>query len=313
MNVLFPRLHLFLLFVILPSSLIEGRRISEIKCSEYRNQTIKSSAIIPLTINPRPIVHQNFECSKTVDLIVGGETAKPAEFPHQALLGWPKVDDPQQLDFRCGGSLISDRYVLTAAHCFRDGDSPIVVRLGEHDVLNDRDNQADFDIEAIVLHPNYKFSSVYHDIALVKLTEAVLFSKIIRPACLWTSLDVNVTSVVATGFGLTEFVGQSSNLLLKVKLDFLDRNECSRQYAGFRTFKRGIIEEQLCVGSKRGSKDTCQGDSGGPIQVITEPKGCTYHIIGITSTGSACGVGKSPSIYTRVASYLDWIEGMVWK
>lgn len=135
---------------------------------------------------------------------MGGEAAKPAEFPHQALLGWPKVDDPNELDFLCGGSLISDRYVLTAAHCFKYS-NPKVVRLGEHDILNDHDNQADIDVETVVLHPNYKFSKAYHDIALVEMTEAVFLSKYIRPACLWTGLSVNVSSIIATGFGTTEF------------------------------------------------------------------------------------------------------------
>ncbi|XP_053692151.1 serine protease snake-like [Sabethes cyaneus] len=292
--------------------LVQGQRLSETKCSEYRKQTISLASIIPLTLNPKPITYQSFKCSKTVDLIVGGELAKPAEFPHQALLGWPHVDDPEQYDFRCGGSLISEQYVLTAAHCFKSGD-PVVVRLAEYNLKNEYDNQLDIEVSSIHRHPEYIFRSVYHDIALVKLREPVRFTKVIRPACLWTGHAVNVSSVIATGFGLTGIGEQKAEVLRKVMLDFLDTQECADQYAGAKGFHRGIIDEQLCVGSKRGGKDTCQGDSGGPIQVITEPKGCTYHVIGITSTGSACGVGRSPSIYTRVASYLDWIEGIVWQ
>ncbi|XP_058455314.1 serine protease snake-like [Malaya genurostris] len=305
-------LFLSVLLVPLLCLLVQGQRISETKCSEYRSQTISIASIIPLTLNPKPITYRNFNCSKTVDLIVGGESAKPAEFPHQALLGWPKEDNQDEFDFRCGGSLISERYVLTAAHCFKSTD-PLIVRLGEYNLQNDYDNQLDVDIESITRHPEHSFRSSYHDIALVKLKEPVRFSKIIRPACLWTGLEVNVSSVIATGFGLTEFGGQGSEILRKVMLDFLEKKDCEDQFLGSRSFKRGVIDEQLCVGSFRGGKDTCQGDSGGPIQVITEPKGCTYHVLGVTSTGSACGVGRSPSIYTRVASYVEWIEGIVWK
>ncbi|XP_055544824.1 serine protease snake-like [Wyeomyia smithii] len=292
---------------------VQGKHISETKCSEYRRQTISVSRIIPLLLNPKPITFESFKCSKTIDLIVGGESAKPNEFPHQALLGWRFDDNPEQYDFRCGGSLISEEYVLTAAHCFKEGD-PVIVRLGEHNLQDDYDNQHDVEVALIQRHPEHRFGSVYHDIALVKLQELITFSKVIRPACLWTGLAVNVSSVIATGFGLTDIGDQKSNVLRKVMLDFLNKQECLDQVKNQKGFKRGVIDEQLCVGSKRGGRDTCQGDSGGPIQVITEPKGCTYHVLGITSTGSVgCGVGRSPSVYTRVASYLDWIEGIVWK
>lgn len=103
-----------------------------------------------------------------------------------------------------------------------------------------------------------------------------------------------------------------SDTLRKVQLDLLSRNECEKQYLGTRNFDAGVQDSQLCIGSEREGRDACQGDSGGPVQVITEPKGCTYHVLGITSTGAACGIGRSPSIYTRVASYIDWIEQEVW-
>lgn len=103
-----------------------------------------------------------------------------------------------------------------------------------------------------------------------------------------------------------------SDTLRKVQLDLLSRSECEKQYLGTRNFDAGVQDSQLCIGSEREGRDACQGDSGGPVQVITEPKGCTYHVLGVTSTGAACGIGRSPSIYTRVASYIEWIEKEVW-
>ncbi|XP_062552040.1 serine protease snake-like [Armigeres subalbatus] len=292
-------------------ALVQGQRIAERKCEEYRNATIKRTPIIPLTVNPRPITLTSYNCSKTVDLIVGGEVAKKNEFPHQALLGWKQSEDSYEYKFDCGGSLISERFVLTAAHCSKRG-QPDIVRLGEHNIDDDTDNQVDFEIESIVKHPDYRFRSAHHDIALIKLTENVRFSKVIRPACLWTGHNINVTSVIATGFGSMETSGSGSNLLRKVVLEFIDKQVCERQFAGMRNFGGSLIDQQLCIGSKVGGKDTCQGDSGGPIQVILEPKGCTFHVIAVTSLGpKSCG--DSPALYTRVAGYIDWIEKIVWK
>lgn len=289
---------------------ISGQLIADTKCAEYRKKTIKQTSIIPLTVDPKPIKYTSFNCTKTVDLIVGGESAKPNEFPHQALLGWRKADDSDEYKFDCGGSLISERFVLTAAHCFKNS-YPDIVRLGAHNLNDQNDNHVDLEIESFSKHPLHRHAFSYHDIALIKLAQNVIFSKVIRPACLWTGMNLNVSSVIATGYGLLENAGNSSEVLRKVMLDFLDRHECQDMFID-RRFKNGIIDGQLCIGSTRGGKDTCQGDSGGPIQVITEPKGCTYHVIGVTSTGAACGINRSPSIYTRVASYIDWIEDIVW-
>ncbi|KXJ70393.1 hypothetical protein RP20_CCG023808, partial [Aedes albopictus] len=209
-----------------------------------------------------------------------GEVAKKNEFPHQALLGWIERN-PQRIEFSCGGSLISRRYVLTAAHCFKVRDADFV-RLGEHDLNKNSGNHKDFNITSITRHPDYRFSSSYHDIALIKLNENVRFSKVIR---------------------------NHSTVLRKVVLKFLDRHICGMQFSG-RSFRSGLIDEQLCIGSDTSARDTCQGDSGGPIQTLLG--GCTYHIIAVTSLGpGSCGL--APALYTRVSSYVDWIESIVWE
>lgn len=96
-----------------------------------------------------------------------------------------------------------------------------------------------------------------------------------------------------------------------VELNIMQNDECVKQFAGNRLFPKGIIGGQLCIGAlKKG--DTCTGDSGGPVQVIRQNRGCLWYVVGLTSKGCSCGTKNTPAIYTRVASYIDWIEKEVW-
>ncbi|XP_039440409.1 serine protease snake-like [Culex pipiens pallens] len=301
------RLLLYLVFAldgIIPAS---TQRVAERKCQEFLAKNTKTTLSIPLSLHAEIITLTTRNCSDSVDLIINGEEAARGEFPHQALLGYPVNDTAKRYEFRCGGSLISERFVLTAAHC----GTPRVVRLGEHS-LSEVEDEEDFEVEAFFKHPNYTVKASYHDIAVVKLVELVEFDYYVRPACLWTSVPLNLSSVIATGFGVTEFAGNTSDVLMKVRLQLRDRSSCAEKFEFERKFKLGVREEQLCVGSQKDGKDTCQGDSGGPIQVVTDGRTCMYHIVGVTSLGVSCGVGKAENIYTQVASYLDWIEDTVW-
>lgn len=110
--------------------------------------------------------------------------------------------------------------------------------------------------------------------------------------------------------GYTEVGGSTSDVLQKVQLDIIPNQQCSALYNDEDNYR--IFSSQICAGVLKGGKDTCGGDSGGPLQVAIGNE-CVFSIIGLTSYGSTyCGGKNSPGIYTRVSSYVGWIEGKVW-
>lgn len=298
-----------------PNALEESRnaRISVKKCNEYRKLSYNRISVSTLTLTPTVVSFEVPKCDNIVKLIVGGNLTKPGEFPHMAAIGWRRG---RQVSFDCGGSLISERYVLTAAHCYVevDGTWPTFVRLGDQNLVRTDDGAKprDVDIDDFIRHPDFKRNQgLYNDIALIRLVERVPFDNFIRPACLYDRQEVAAEQAIATGFGLTEDHGDKSDELLKVSLNVYDNQVCSKGYANSRQLKKGIQRSQLCVGSVFGGMDTCQGDSGGPLQITKQENHCVFYIIGITSFGQTCG-STVPAIYTRVAAYLDWIEPIVW-
>ncbi|XP_035900908.1 serine protease snake-like [Anopheles stephensi] len=297
----------FILFIVCCTS--QGQRLAVKKCNEYRKVIRTTHKIIPLLIDPTAHEINVYNCTHELKLIVGGQQARYGEFPHQALLGYPKQSDPSDHEFLCGGTLISEQHVLTAAHCFSDRD-PTVVRLGEYDTTFKTYEELQLKIDRIRRHPKYPRSQPYDDIAIIRLERPVLLSKHIRPACLWDSKRRPTSQFVASGFGRVDFFDRElSPTLMKVQLDEFPKDACSGY---FRRLRKGLGPGQLCVGSVTPKKDTCQGDSGGPLQLLTNSSTCTYHIVGITSLGGACAYAKSFGIYTEVAHYLDWIEDNVW-
>ncbi|XP_062705562.1 serine protease snake-like [Aedes albopictus] len=189
--------------------------------------------------------------------------------------------------------------------------APAIVRLAELD-LTKYENEFDIEIESIIRHPAYRFRYSYHDIALVRLADRLRFSDLVQLACLWNDEDSHPSSVIATGFGRMDIADeQGSDTLRKVQLDVQELSNCNKQYMGVRRFPLGMTKNQLCIGSSADSEDTCQADLGGAIQTLADPKRCIYHVLAVRSVGAACGT-KMPAAYTKVASYLDWIEGIVW-
>ncbi|XP_049535781.1 serine protease snake-like [Anopheles darlingi] len=297
------------------SSRDNSERISAQKCNEYKQLTTKSVSISALTLNPTLVQIEVSKCDTVVKLIVGGNVTKPGEFPHMAAIGWPLPSGGYSFD--CGGSLISEYYVLTAAHCYLENDDgalPTIVRLGDQNLYRTDDGAepANYDILRFILHPAFKWrEGKYNDLALIQLRQRVIFTDFIRPACLYEGELQPLSTAIATGFGLTEGFGTKANELRKVSLYVYENEVCGVRYRSNRHIRLGIMDSQICVGDQAGGKDTCQGDSGGPLQITRGENQCTFYIVGLTSFGQACG-SAVPAIYTKVSAYLDWIESVVW-
>ncbi|CAG9863827.1 unnamed protein product [Phyllotreta striolata] len=273
-------------------------RISEEKCNEYYNAASTRSS--------RDNHVQVF--------IIGGQSSEQKEFPHMAALGYGAKSDSNN-NWLCGGSLISDLYVITAAHCLSSKSLGLVsyVRLGTTVLQTETLNSEDYNIVNRITHPEYVKGSKYNDVALLELDRRVVFNEYISPICLYTSPALYSTSLTATGWGKTSEDGHASKDLQKVNLNYIPIDACQRAYSIVPKDQLpfGIQDvSQLCAGTPNGEGDTCQGDSGGPLQLKSNGR---MFLVGITSFGIGCGTPQIPGVYTKVSYYVPWIEQIVWR
>lgn len=253
-----------------------------------------------------------------VDNIIGGNLTNLDEFPWMALLSYTKNDGTKR--FNCGGSLINNRYVLTAAHCLARSNKwrLTFVRLGEWDLDTNPDCEnndcanppIDIDVAEFVTHPQYRKEQQRHDIGLVRLKQPVTFSTFVRPICLPTIPTLHMNnlegrSVQVSGWGQTEMAAMST-IKLKADLKVNNLEQCKRTYS-LRSIN--LQATQLCAGGQR-NIDSCRGDSGGPLMIQELYNNRRYYyLVGVVSFGpTPCGVENWPGVYTRVDAYIDWIQ-----
>ncbi|CAK6980425.1 uncharacterized protein LOC128354592 [Scomber scombrus] len=229
--------------------------------------------------------------------IVGGEDCPPGECPWQALL---LNEDHRGF---CGGTILNEYIILTAAHCMNQS-RYIYITLGEFDVLVDDGTEVVRQVETIIAHNKYRPDTYHNDIALIKLTKPIKFSRYIVPACLpeqdfAEKVLMRQPDGLVSGFGRIGEGRQPSTILQRLTMPYVDRSIC------IESTSLRITARMFCAGYDSEAKDACQGDSGGPH--VTR-YGDTYFVTGIVSWGEGCARRGKYGIYTQVSKYIRWIR-----
>jgi len=239
------------------------------------------------------------------DRIVGGKDAQEGEFPWMVALHGKNRGVPGRPPF-CGGTLIRDNVVVTAAHCVSTDASKYEVRIGDHNLLKGKigPREETVGISKIYRHENYKTNPPTNDIALLILNKKVKIGGQVQTACLpSTPVDVNA-KCYASGWGTLEEGGRGQPAVLKeVELPLLTNAKCKEGNGN------GITDDMICAGYEEGGKDACQGDSGGPL-VCRIPGTDRMELRGITSWGFGCARENKPGVYARVHHFVktNWIN-----
>ncbi|KAK6640424.1 hypothetical protein RUM44_012118 [Polyplax serrata] len=228
---------------------------------------------------------------RTDPYIVSGTPAPKDAYPFIVSLRAKKTND-----FYCGGALVSDRFVLTAAHCIHDSIKFIEVGVGSNAI----ENQTIHELEEAFIYPSYTPLTTIDDIALLKLKKPVTFSDSVQPILFPFPNRTDNLPVIAMGWGRTAADGPASEILLELKRNVLSNDECSNRLA---VGGSKIKSNHICLGTNEGD-GVCFGDSGGPM--VHEKDG-KFYILGVVAWGIPCALGF-PDVFVRVAIYSHWIN-----
>ncbi|XP_023945692.1 chymotrypsin-like protease CTRL-1 isoform X2 [Bicyclus anynana] len=240
------------------------------------------------------------ESSTDEERIVGGHNAELNEWPWIVAL----FNGGRQF---CGGSLIDNSHVLSAAHCVAHMTSwdvaRLTARLGDHNIRTNSETQhVERKIKRVVRHRGFDMRTLYNDVSVLTLDQPVTYSKTIRPICLpGGSRAYSGLTATVIGWGSLRESGPQPSILQEVSIPIWTNNECRLKYGS--AAPGGIVDHMICAG--KASMDSCSGDSGGPLMLN---EGGRWTQVGIVSWGIGCGKGQYPGVYTRVTAFLPWIQ-----
>ncbi|XP_071372593.1 ST14 transmembrane serine protease matriptase a [Centroberyx affinis] len=288
-------------------------RVSDVTCSDVTYKCKNNKCISK--VNPEcdgtadcedGSDEANCECGRNLfktSRIVGGQEAEEGEFPWQVSLhvkGYGHV---------CGASIISPRWLVTAAHCVQDDGKTRYSQpgtweayMGLHIQRQNGKNVAKRNVKQVISHPYYNAYTFDNDIALMELDSPVTYSDYIRPICVPSPQHVFPpgNSVWITGWGATREGGYAAPVLQKAQVRIINSTVCDRLMGG------QITSRMMCAGVLSGGIDACQGDSGGPLS--SPSSGGHTFLAGVVSWGDGCARRNKPGIYSTVTKFRGWIK-----
>ncbi|XP_035891862.1 transmembrane protease serine 9-like [Anopheles stephensi] len=249
---------------------------------------------------------------KTIHLIHNGIDAKPGHWPWHAAIFHRERG---KLQYACGGSIIDEETILTAAHCvFLDSgliaESRIAVHVGAIHLNEESEFVQQHTVDEVIAHPGYNASRFMNDIALLKLTNNITMTEFVQPVCLWT-MDSDQEEIVGkngtlVGFGLNE-KDVVSQVLKQAPIGVVDALTCIKSDRV--SYANQLTSEMFCGGGQRGVS-ACNGDSGGGLFFNVQGK---WFVRGVVSfipfrpRTHLCDPSKFTA-FTDVAKYMGWIE-----
>nr|AYV99562.1 venom polypeptide [Dolopus genitalis] len=234
--------------------------------------------------------------------IAGGQIAAPNQIPFQVRLSLTKNNMGRLVTSLCGGSIIASKVVITAAHCL-EGAIDGVVHFGSTKTRPDESTYIGMRVKKqnFIIHERWSRFLLINDIALIILPKPIQFNSAVQPINLPKTGEENLENrmAVISGYGRMGDGQGTSTVLRFVPRRIVSGDVCKRTFMGkFRS-------THVCVdGSDR--KSACPGDSGGPLFV--EESNGSRTLVGLTSFGRQTCESGFPIVYTRVSSYLPWIE-----
>jgi trypsin len=225
--------------------------------------------------------------------IVGGELTDISLIPYQVSV---QIQRGSRFRHHCGGSIISERFVVTASHCTQNTRATYQIRTGSS---HRGEGGQVYQVLNITNHPSYDADTTDYDVSLLELAEPIVMNDNTQVIEMVEEDEEVMADEVAivSGWGNTQNSNDNANMLRSAEVPIFDQETCARLNEN----DGEVTDRMICAGYLAGGRDSCQGDSGGPLAV-------DGRLVGIVSWGVGCARPNYPGVYARVSALRSWIR-----